>query len=440
MTTKIYKSLIGLVKALIDSPMSKEFIFYASSTAFVQVARFGISLFAAKTVGLSVWGVWQLLYLLLAYSSFFHLGIINGMNREIPLLSGRGYSDKIDEVKGVTLGTVLLVCLAISILIFALSFLLTGFVSASVMRALALLFTTYVVYNFIEVYLRSSALFIELSKQRYIFSIAFLLLVPPAVSVFRLEGYICSQSLVILLTVAFILKKHPLKIKPRLDLTEARRLVKIGFPIMIGFVIFTFMTTADRWIIATFLNFKQLGYYSLSIITIQGVMMIPIIVAQQFFPRMANTWGQTSDSEDLIKWVRTHSVINLGLLIPMTLLVYHLMPVFVEFYMPEFGPGITAMKISLAVPVFFGLATVFVNMLTIVDRQFQLMLIRAIVLVINIGLNIVFVKNGYGINGVALGTAVSFAFYYLAVFFLGKSVLRKMSQTQSAILLKSVQN
>jgi O-antigen/teichoic acid export membrane protein len=108
--------------------------------------------------------------------------------------------------------------------------------------------------------------------------------------------------------------------------------------------------------------------------------------------------------------------------------------------MPEFGPGITAMKISLAVPVFFGLATVFVNMLTIVDRQFQLMLIRATVLVINIGLNIVFVKNGYGINGVALGTAVSFALYYLAVFFLGKSVLRKMSQTQSAILLKSVQN
>lgn len=437
MKIRIHQSLIDAVNAFIVSPMSKEFILYASSTVLVQVTRFGVSLFAAKTVGLSAWGVWQMLYLLLAYSSIFHLGITSGMNREIPLLSGRGDHHKIDEIKGVTFGTVLLVCLATSILIFASSFLLTGFVSTSVMRVMALLFTTYVVYNFIEVYLRSSALFIELSKQRFIFSIAFLIIVTPAVSIFKLEGYICSQALVILLTVAFILKRQPLRTKPRLDFTEVRRLVKIGFPIMIGFIIFTFMSTADRWIIATFLNIEQLGYYSLSIITIQGVMMIPVVITQQIFPRMAKTWGQTSDSKDLIKWVRTHSTINLGLLIPMTLLIYFMMPIFVEFYMPEFGPGITAMKISLAVPVFFGLATVFVNMLTIVDRQFQLMLIRVAVLAINIVLNIVFVKNGYGINGVALGTTVSFALYYLSVFFLGKSVLRIMSQPQSAILLKS---
>jgi O-antigen/teichoic acid export membrane protein len=166
-------------------------------------------------------------------------------------------------------------------------------------------------------------------------------------------------------------------------------------------------------------------------------MMIPLIFAQQIFPRMAKTWGQTSDSEDLVKWIRINTIICFGLLIPMILIMYHLMPIIVEFYMPEFGPGITAMKISLAVPVFFGLATVFVNMLTILDRQFQLMLIRVAVLAINIVLNIVFVKTGYGINGVALGTSVSFALYFLVVFFIGKSVLKQMSRNQSAIELKS---
>ena len=50
--------------------------------------RFIVALIAARKLGPATWGTWQLLYLILAYSSFIHLGVINGMNREIPVLNG----------------------------------------------------------------------------------------------------------------------------------------------------------------------------------------------------------------------------------------------------------------------------------------------------------------------------------------------------------------
>ena len=50
--------------------------------------RFIVALIAARKLGPATWGTWQLLYLILAYSSFIPLGVINGMNREIPVLNG----------------------------------------------------------------------------------------------------------------------------------------------------------------------------------------------------------------------------------------------------------------------------------------------------------------------------------------------------------------
>ena len=233
----------------------------------------------------------------------------------------------------------------------------------------------------------------------------------------------------ILLTILFIFKITPVRLQIKFDLKESLHLIKIGFPIMIGMILFTFMITADRWIIATFLNLKELGYYSLSIMVLRGLTLIPRVISQQIFPRLAKTWGSTSNYEDLTKWIRINMVMCLCLTTPVVLLVRN--------YMPEFIPGITAMKIGLIVPFFFGLSTVFANLLNIIGKQLELMLIRGAALLFDIVLNIIFVKMGLGINGIALGTALTFGLYYLAVAAFGKSAIKSVRQKHTLKHIKT---
>lgn len=420
-------SSIGL-KRLMDSPMSREFVVFSTTTLLSQGTRFGISIFAAKTLGPSIWGIWQLLYLILAYSSLSHLGITNAMNREVPLLSGKGEMQKVREVEAVTMGSVLIASLIAGSLLLFVSFFASGSVPTSSMLCMVFLFVSYTTYNYFEVYLRANGLFFEMSRQQLFFSLMFILLVTPAIVIFKFEGFLLSQAVVIMLTVAFIIKTLPVIIKPVFDFTTAFRLIKIGFPIMIGMILFTFMNTADRWMIATWLNLEQLGYYSLAIMVLRALMVVPTVIAQQIFPNMAQSWGKTNSCKDLKKWIRLHCFMCLGLLVPLSTLVWWLMPIFVSRFMPDFVPGIAAMKISLAMPLFFGLSTAYVNLLNTVDQQFKVMLIRGVALICNLLLNSIFLHFGLGINGVALGTVLSFGLYYLSVLTLGRHVIRKLEK------------
>lgn len=415
-------------KDAVRSTLFKEFILFSFSTFLVQGSRFTVSVIAAKNLGPSTWGIWQLLYLILAYSSIFHLGITNGMNREIPILSGREDDQTINTIRSISFGTVLLAGIIAGAAIFGSSKLIEDGQIHIPLKFMILLLVAYLIYTYLEVYLRSSGWFNHMSQQQIFFSITFLALVTPAVLKFHLNGYILSQAAVILLTILFIFKITPVRLQIKFDLRESFRLIKIGFPIMIGMILFTFMMTADRWVIATFLNLNELGYYSLSIMVLRGLTLIPRVISQQIFPRLAKTWGSTSKYEDLTKWIRVHIVMCLCLTTPVILLAFLFFPLLVRNYMPEFVPGITAMKISLIVPFFFGLSTVFVNLLNTIGKQLQLMLIRGAALLFDIVLNIIFVKMGLGINGIALGTALTFVLYYLAVAAFGKSAIRSVQQ------------
>jgi O-antigen/teichoic acid export membrane protein len=436
-TYRIHQSLITAIKSLSNPIFNREFLLFGFATFFFQSTRFGVSLLAANMVGPLAWGTWQLLYLILAYSSILHLGITNGMLREIPILTGEGDNQRAQTVASVTIGIVIIVCLTCSSFLFLGSFLDSLPISASYIRGIALILPIYLLHNYFEVYLRSSDLFVVLSKQRIFFSIIFIASVIPSVFYLRLEGYLYSQAFTYLLTVIFILALLTLRINPIYSTSEAFRLIKIGLPIMMGQILFTFMSTVDRWIIATYLNLEQLGYYSLAIMVLSGLMMFPIMMAQRLYPKMAQAWGQTSKVFELKYWLRLNRIMCLTLLTPLTVLVGFLLPKFVTIKMPAYEPGITAMLITLAVPVFFGLTTGYNCLLNLVGKQFSLTVIRGVALVVNILLNFVFVQMGMGIEGVALGTALSFMFYFFAAATMARIFMRQIQRNTNMLQTSS---
>jgi len=428
MLAKVPKFLNPVFNSFIVSHLFKEFLLFSSSTFFLQTARFGVALIAAKKLGPATWGVWQLLYLILAYSSFIHLGVINGMNKEIPILNGRGDQKSVSLIKAISLGSVLVSSIMAGLVIFIIA-LTTDTVPAAVqLRWMPILLIVYLLHQYLDAYLRSDKLFRYASMQKLFFTVAFPTVVIPLVVAIKLPGYIIGQSIAIFLTCLFIIKTSPVSLGLRFNVTESIRLIRIGFPIMTTGLLYALMMTVDRVIISAFLTMQQLGYYSLSILVMGSLTLIPMVVSQQIYPRMAETWGRTSKYKELTPWIRRQLLMSIGLSVPMIIAAYIILPPLVKHFLVEYTPGITAMKISFAAPLFLGLSSAFANFLKTIDKQVYLLLFQVLAVCFNIILNIMFIRVGFGINGVAIGTTIAFILHSLLLAGFGKLVQKKFEQ------------
>jgi len=411
----------------------KEFILFSTSSVIYQGSRFLVSLVAAKLLGPTTFGLWNILNLIIIYSCVIHLGTVNAMNRDVPLFKGKGDFQKVDEIRQETLGFMSLSTLLASAAIAIGSF----FIKDSTLRtslqfmALLLLFTQ--IYNYLQVYLKSDKRFNKQSCQQFAFAIILPVVVIPFIMTYRLPGFILGQSMSIFVVSLFIMKLVPFDLKPKLNAQETIRLIKVGFPIMVVGLLHVLLTTADRWIIMRFLGIEQLGYYSLAIMAMGFLGLVPMVISQQVYPRMAETFGRTASYSALKKWILSQVIIALGITVPLVFVVYFIFPPVVGRFLPSYVPGITAMEIMLIGLIFLPLAGGFGNFLNTVDKQVYYMAVQGLAVLVNLGLNISFVKMGLGINGVALGTAITYVIFSLTLALVTKKIMRKSVSEDRAI-------
>ena len=420
------KSLKPISNNFIDFHLFKEFLLYSFSTVFLQAARFFVALIAAKKLGPTSLGVWQLLYLILAYSSFIHMGVINGMNREIPVLNGRGDQKKIRLVRSVSLAFVLVSALIAGLAIFICTLTIDMVPATVPLRWMPMLLIIYLLYRYLEVYLRSDKLFSQVSFQQLFLAVVFPSVTIPLLITLNLRGYIIGQSLAIFLTCLFIIMSSSIRLRLRFNIAETIRLLKIGFPIMTAGILYALMMTVDRVIISTLLTMQQLGYYSLSVLVLGSLTLIPMVVGQQIYPRMAEAWGRTSKCKELTPWIRRQVIMSIGLTTPMIVAAYIILPLIVKKYLVDYVPGIIAMKITLVAPLFWGLTSAFGNFLNTVNKQTYLLLFQALAICLNIILNIMLIRVGLGITGVAIGTTAVFIMHSLLLTVFGKFVQKNL--------------
>lgn len=416
MTTR---SVTNFLRRAQDSSLLREFVLFSFSTLLLQASRFAVNLLAAKQLGPSVWGLWYMLNLVLAYGSVVHLGVINAMNRDVPLFRGRQDAEKVHLVQAVTLA-VLVITTTVSGLI-----LLVGAVvwSDQLLRGplamLALLFTVTQVYTYLQMYLKSYGLFTQMSYQQVAFALLFPLAVVPLTLAYHLVGFILGQTIITTLVSLYILSTSGITLKLVFDFAEALRLMRVGLPIMLVGLLYTLLTTADRWVITALLDVEQLGYYSLAIMMLGIVSLIPMVIAQQMYPRMAEAWGRTGDPKAVLGWALKQASMATVVTLPLIVLLYLTASPLIANFLPVYSPGIGAMKVILIGPLFLALSGGFGNALNTLDKQAYLLGVQAAAILVNVGLNIVFIRAGLGITGVALGTSLTFVTYGLGVSALG---------------------
>jgi O-antigen/teichoic acid export membrane protein len=213
-----------------------------------------------------------------------------------------------------------------------------------------------------------------------------------------------------------------------LNMQEITRMVRVGFPILAAGLLYGLLTTVDRWLVTFFIGITELGYYSLAIMALLSGMLLPGVIGQQIYPRIAEEYGRSGRYSNLKKWILKQAGWGIFVAVLAMIAIYIAMPLLVERFLPAYIPGISAMRIIVLGLPFLALAGAFANFLNTVDKQKYYMAMQAVAVVINLVLSTVFVKMGMGIEGVALGTALTYAIYGLIMACISMSIIKSQKQ------------
>jgi len=385
--------------------LANEFLFFSLSTGAYQVSRLIVTLVAARWIGPEGFGVWNVLYLFLLYGVLVTLGVPSGMNREVPMLKGKGREDLAHLAANVALWFVLVTSLigAFATVLILCSGLITKISTASLI-AMGGLFLIWSVYQYFQMRLRSTIRFRQMTIQQFMFAGLFPLIVLPMTKSFELSGFIGGQALVAFLAILLIYRISSFQIEFQFDWSILRRLMKIGFPIMSAGLLFALLTSIDRWVILRYNGVEALGQYTLAILSVSILSLLPAVISQQLYPRMAFLYGSTGVKRSLLPIVLRQSLASMSVTFPLIAVAFLLMPFFVETFLPDYAAGIRAARIVLVGLAFLPLAGGFGK---------------------NLILDIIFVKNGMGINGVAMGAAITYFIYALVLITTGLWDLRR---------------
>ena len=399
--------------------------FLSGSSVLAQAMRFVKNFILAGMLGPSSFGLWNGLQVFLIYGTNTHLGTLHSMSREIPLRRGSGEKDQIPALASAGFTVTLLASLVGGIIITLASWWLTmgetDFIPALLLFPVLVSQQLYVFYQFL---LRAEDEFVALSN---ILSLASILELVASVGIVFLVGFngvffglIFSQSIGI---IAALVYKRRLPLKLTIDRAIIRNLVVTGFPIMLTVLGYFVLTTIDRLMIIRIAGSESLGYYALGSLAITALSYVPLAVNQVMYPKFAERFGITGDPQALSGYIRVPTLITahaMGFVAGAAIIGLPL----VSLLLPKYTPGIPAAQILIAGFYFLALPGSAANFLITINRQGQylIFLIGAIVLA---GISDFSALNlGWGIEGVALVTAIVYAMY--ALMFIRFTIARHM--------------
>jgi len=180
-------------------------------------------------------------------------------------------------------------------------------------------------------------------------------------------------------------------------------------------IVYILFNTVDRWVIIKFLSMEELGYYSLANKAFSTVLLLTYIVGDQMYPRMARKYGETGNSVSLTPLILKQIYMTTAILIPVGIVLYFLFPLVIRLFLTNFSPAISTISIFLVGLFFSSPVIAFGNFFVIIGRHFYYLGIMVLCVFINLALNILFVKLGLGIRGVALGVVTTYFIFASAL-------------------------
>jgi len=393
-------------------------VFQYSASAYLSQAIGLVSGFwVARLLGPHHYGVLNAVLLVLAYGAYAEFGVLSAMGRDLPLYVGQGNLQKAAAVDGAARGITIWGGIAAAMAVFAFSFLSThSSMMAFGLRVMAVVLILQQVYTYHRVLLRSHNHFRELSQQQVLFALASAGSAVLFVFFWGLKGRLIAAILAQAIILMYALYRTPWQPVPKFNLSFSWSITRAGVPILLSGLIITMLTSIDRLMVITFLDATQLGYLGLALLLASVISLIPATASQVLYPRISYHFGNTGKNiEALRSYVLTPPVV-LSTILPLVIgPLYLVLPYIVKTFLPAYTPGIAAARIVTVGIFFYGILGLTDYFLVTTGKLKQYALFGCIALVLDIVLDLCFIRMGYGIEGVAVGGTLLTYFLYSCI-------------------------
>lgn len=407
-----------------------------SSTLYISQAFYIIRGFLiAQLLGPSSYGIWSVIRTFLNSAPYFGLGTQQAMLREVPFSTGEGDKLKKSSLIQTSLSWNVLISAIVMSLVLIASFF--GFAAEYrfEIRLSGLLFMLTSVHLFMQPKFNSEQKYLLMSKYLLSYAILNTVLGLSLLFFFKLSGLLMGMILAQLILLTYLIINKHLSLNLSINKEILKELFKIGFPIMILWFIIFLIGNLNKLIVFIMLGKTKAGFYGLAAFVSAIVGYISYAATSVIFPRMMYTYGKTGEKKHMEKYFMKPMIVLSGF-IPIILgIIYINIEAIINLFLPQYIPGITVLHILIASLFFSTILGLPVHLLIALNKQKKFMYITAIILFLSIILDLVIIKLGFDINGVAIVTTFTFFLtsvlangYSLFLFKDGyRQILRKLS-------------
>jgi O-antigen/teichoic acid export membrane protein len=390
------------------------------STLFCQVLSAVNSLVLRAALDPTQMGIWQGLKLLLGYANYANLGVSKGAARELAIAMGSGQTDRarrglnlaftVNTLTSMIYGA----CLAGAAVWLGREGELLGNPWSSGLLALAVLVVVQRHQTFYVTILRCQQAFALTSLVSVVEGSLTLVAAGAAAWRWGLPGLYGGTLLTLLATLLFLRWQgvQPLACDWQWD--EIKRLVAIGGPILLGGLAAVLLQSLDKLMILSFSPDRafDLGCYSTTLLITGQIYGLANMFAMVISPRYGELYGRTGSRREVahlaaraseLLAAATSLTAAAGMIVAVPLLA-HLFPDYRPGLLPAVWlvPGIVILAMALPLNQF----------LVAVCQERTALVATSIAVALAAAGDYAALSWGYGIEGVAAGTALAYGGYY----------------------------
>ena len=338
------------LKNKIKLKQQKSIVNYISSSMIAIPVSLITSFISLRSVDVILMGTWTAVSIFHGYANFLGLGIVNGMNRELPHALGK--NDKVaaqNYASSAMFYTLILVLVYLLlglgyVVFFVDSYILLISVMAMVSKLAITTFSQYLEGTF-----RSNAEFDKLSKAIWISSVSRLLTAP--LILFGYEGFLFYMILFDLTKATFLFIWRPIRTNPVYNKSVLISLMKVGIPIFIVTYLGSLIDTIPRLFILDGGGEIALGIFA-PVMMLFGVFeQFQAALSSYIYPKLTYRFGQ---GEKLITLFKLNLKIMAGvsgLITVMVIPMYFALDYFVVLF-PNYEASLPYLHLGLfAAPV-----------------------------------------------------------------------------------------
>lgn len=387
---------------------------YAGSTIVLQLFRLIYAYVKPKFLSPALLGLWNLLSLAPTYASHLHFGSRTAMAYAIPRLLSEGREQEAADHAATVYAFTLAMNIMLALVLGGLAvFGPWGEETRWGLACAAALVMLNWYHDMQTSMLKAHGDFRLITRNNAFNAVLLITVNAPLVVFFGIYGVFLGVLATKAVLVVWLRLCNPMRRGGRFRAVLLRQLIGQGLPIMAFTFGLLLLATTDRLLIAGLLNTEALGYYAIAVIVSEFLMKIPVATRDMQEPRLM---AALAHEDRRVVWDRylRRPLLTVAVHVPILIaaavfLIEDALALLLPKYLPSAAP-----TMLLAFGVYFlALMQVMRGIIVAEGWQLRVLPMQVVGLLVNAGLAVWLVGAGWGIEGVALSSSVSFGVVFL---------------------------